>query len=443
MRVLCVILILESYIIGVVLANTGARFTDTKNNKKIAAGEDDKYVSLKGLTEVQCVGHCTLTDDCHSVNHHSDDQICLVIDEPLEGDSHLIDAHGWKYFKKTRITKEDEISTKNNFEITNAFKPNPNKIVNFLPYLKEEWELTFNIIIYGKSDQNKSGIFTMAKELTAQNKLLNIYVITSTDQKIRVYTKEMSYSFKFEYNKWHTIKFTQRSSPINDPLQTHVRSLVVDGMYVNKMLIKLPEVSENLICFAGSPHHLALNGRVRNLTFKQDGLPHRNIRPKHNYISNNIDPWYREWYVRFTLVIHSIDFTDSSSYQRKGYHNVIHFTTGVNDGSMGTRIVSAFIKDTGTTILGAEYMANGQWKQIFVSYTFDLDREYRIEFKSFESQNNPAANIIQFWVDGLMNPNTVTNFQPIIQGTVIIYVSDPWYKPADATLFGLEYGPLE
>ena len=48
----------------------------------------------------------TLTDDCHSVNYHGDDQICLVIDEIFEGDgdSHLVDAHGWRYFKKKVIT---------------------------------------------------------------------------------------------------------------------------------------------------------------------------------------------------------------------------------------------------------------------------------------------------------------------------------------------------
>ena len=79
-----------------------AKFLDAKEHKKIFK-ENNQYINLKGLSEVQCVGHCTLTDDCHSVNYHGDDQICLVIDEIFEGDgdSHLIDAHGWRYFKKT------------------------------------------------------------------------------------------------------------------------------------------------------------------------------------------------------------------------------------------------------------------------------------------------------------------------------------------------------
>ena len=66
---------------------------------------NNQYLHFKGLSEVQCVGHCTLTDDCHSVNYHGDDQICLVIDELFEGDgdSHLIDAHGWRFFKKSKV----------------------------------------------------------------------------------------------------------------------------------------------------------------------------------------------------------------------------------------------------------------------------------------------------------------------------------------------------
>ena len=80
-----------------------AKFLDPKDHKKVKVNND--YLHLKGLSEVQCVGHCTLTDDCHSVNYHGDDQICLVIDEIFEGDgdSHLIDAHGWRYFKKSKV----------------------------------------------------------------------------------------------------------------------------------------------------------------------------------------------------------------------------------------------------------------------------------------------------------------------------------------------------
>ena len=46
----------------------------------------------------------------------------------------------------------------------------------------------------------------MAKKSTGQDKLINIYVLTNTVQKIRVYTKEMPHTFNFEYNKWYTIK---------------------------------------------------------------------------------------------------------------------------------------------------------------------------------------------------------------------------------------------
>ena len=94
--------------IALIFGNKEAKFTDVQNLKKVAK---NNYVNLKGLSEVQCVGHCTLTDDCHSVNYHGDDQICLVIDEIFEGDgdSHLIDAHGWKFFKKTRMVLKLQI----------------------------------------------------------------------------------------------------------------------------------------------------------------------------------------------------------------------------------------------------------------------------------------------------------------------------------------------
>ena len=80
-----------------------AKFLDPKDHKKVKISH--QYLHLKGLSEVLCVGHCTLTDDCHSVNYHSEDQICLVIDEIIKGDGdfHLIDAHGWRYFEKSKV----------------------------------------------------------------------------------------------------------------------------------------------------------------------------------------------------------------------------------------------------------------------------------------------------------------------------------------------------
>ena len=157
-----------------------------------------------------------------------------------------------------------------------AFKPSPNKIVNILPVLKQEWELSFDVIIYGKSNQNKSGIFTAVVESNYQMKLVSIYVMT-TVQKIQINTRELSYAFKFEYNKWHTIKLAQRKRPINSSPQIHERSLIIDSLYVNKTAIPQLIIARNLICFAGLPDHLALNGLVRNFTFKQDDLPKRKI----------------------------------------------------------------------------------------------------------------------------------------------------------------------
>ena len=107
MYIICLILLVQSSIGEIVLPiGDGARFTDVKANKKIAESAN-KYLSLKGLSQVQCVGHCTLTEDCHSVNYHGDDQICLVINESFDetdgGDSHLVHAPGWRYFKKTVV----------------------------------------------------------------------------------------------------------------------------------------------------------------------------------------------------------------------------------------------------------------------------------------------------------------------------------------------------
>ena len=85
-----------------------AKFLEPKEHSRVR-GDTRRYVSLKGLSQVQCVGHCTLTDNCHSVNYHGDDQICLVIDEIFDdesdgGESHLVNAPGWTFFKKTRLT---------------------------------------------------------------------------------------------------------------------------------------------------------------------------------------------------------------------------------------------------------------------------------------------------------------------------------------------------
>ena len=156
------------------------------------------------------------------------------------------------------------------FVSLSEFKPSPNKIVNILPVLKEEWELSFDVIIYGKSNQNKNGIFTMANKPSGLSKVLNIFVTMGKQKLIQIYTKDMIYNFKFNCNEWINIKLTQRMS-----LNEYERIVFIDSQQVKKTVIAKPKVFENLICFAGSPDHLALNGLVRNLTFKQDSIPTR------------------------------------------------------------------------------------------------------------------------------------------------------------------------
>ena len=157
------------------------------------------------------------------------------------------------------------------FVSLSEFKPSPKKIVNILPVLRKEWELSFDVIIYGKSNQNKNGIFTMANKPSGLSKVLNIFV-TMGKQLIQIYTKDMIYSFKFNCNEWINIKLTQRIS-----LNECERIVFINSQKVKKTVIAKPKVFENLICFAGSPDHLALNGLVRNFTFKQDDLPKRKI----------------------------------------------------------------------------------------------------------------------------------------------------------------------
>uniref|UniRef100_A0A7M5XLT4 Uncharacterized protein n=1 Tax=Clytia hemisphaerica TaxID=252671 RepID=A0A7M5XLT4_9CNID len=293
--------------------NKQARFLDVKEHRRVAV--KNKYAHLRGLTEVQCVGHCTLTDDCHSVNHHGDDQICVVIDEPLEGvgDSHLVDSRGWRYFKKTVLKPEETIiQRKSNFEIKDAFKPERNRLINIIPVQTKEWQMSLEFIVYGQYDERFTDILRCSASGTlyqpVEGSKLPV-ILFHSDKKLRliVWNKnKIEKNYGCNFNEWYKVDIRMERVMANN----YILQMFIDDNEVKRKIQKNPKTFTNVECYAGGKDKMTINGQVMNLKYNQSNKDFDGSLSDFKLTTNNvietIPRWPKEWFVKVKMIVHSI-----------------------------------------------------------------------------------------------------------------------------------------
>ena len=81
------------------ICNAIEKFINNMKDKRLIGYS---IVSIRDITDTECIHHCSIRDDCGSVNYHVGDVVCMLnknVDENDEKDN-VIDDKGWNYFKK-------------------------------------------------------------------------------------------------------------------------------------------------------------------------------------------------------------------------------------------------------------------------------------------------------------------------------------------------------
>eukprot|EP00111_Clytia_hemisphaerica_P006657 TCONS_00019262-protein len=434
-------------IIGYVVFVQGqkeAKFLNPQDNKKIQA--HNQYLHLRGLSEVQCVGHCTLTDDCHSVNHHGDDQICLVIDEPLEGvgDSHLVDARGWRYFKKSKVN--NVIPTKSEFKMEEAFIPEQNRLINIVPVQGKEWRVTLEVIVHQGSGVEYNEIFRMTSDPSeSYGPARRIPLITTLPNKnefaMHVHNGQIqkSKNVPFQLNQWYSLEINHyRIGPRRSMIIWHA-----DGVEKYRVMQDaVPELT-NVHCFTAGNFQRPIKGQIRNLKFVQGQEKLKGFSPQFNGIIETTSTWPKEWYVEIKLAVHSLNSRNVPGKTLPDTNdNIFHFTSGTNINGYGSRFPALWTRNSAQrlVIYFDQMLDGGGYYRAAKTFSLTIGQVYhiRIEHKLKAGE----TNIYKYKVQIDNNIYYHFDYNPPELSTMNVYLGDVWYKPTDATISYFDYGPL-
>uniref|UniRef100_A0A7M5XPB2 Uncharacterized protein n=3 Tax=Clytia hemisphaerica TaxID=252671 RepID=A0A7M5XPB2_9CNID len=200
----------------------------------------------------------------------------------------------------------------------------------------------------------------------------------------------------------------------------------------------------NVKVHCSDPWHVGLDATIHELNYGPLQLDSQiaptRYKPQTDLLIDGIETWPKDWSVKLKLIIHSDGKADEK------WLNVIHFTTGVNNGIFGARLPSLWLYKTETEKLFALYIDkndnDGSFSSDYDGYEpYELNQEYVIQFQT-EPAMLDGQNIHRSWfsIDGVIigsfynYPNTVED--------LMVYCGDPWHYGADATINELEYGPL-
>uniref|UniRef100_A0A7M5U0U2 Uncharacterized protein n=2 Tax=Clytia hemisphaerica TaxID=252671 RepID=A0A7M5U0U2_9CNID len=368
------------------------------------------------------------------------------IDEPFKdvGDSHLIDARGWRYFKKEIVRKKQSNQVQTNFSISEEFQPKRNNLVNTIPLQTNQWALSFKFIIYDKppaSDQ-QSGILTFATTNADGLILQKLFEIRDSKNSMRIFIVQHNSDIKalfpidYEFNKWYHLSLEQIYIA-ND--NHYVLSVMFNHRQIlpkNGIFIKNPKKFNNVKCFAGPQDLLALNGRVSGLEYKQTASD-KSFKTKYSFLVDIIPTWPgTNWEISFKIRVHSMK-RGSFEHPINDYQNVFQLGIGENHGKDGTRIASLFIQKPSRRFVFYVDRLVKAWYGISSASSsyiqaFEFDQEYNIKVNKFGvhvqifiDSDRPKANF-QFYANRDSN-------------NVQLHFSNPWYDNADATITNLKY----
>ena len=107
------LIIIKTLICHVDSYETSFKFVNPQQDTKLVGYE---LYQIDLLTEIKCLMNCAANNKCHSINHHEENQICILNKhEPStsinEGESPSFDVpadsffikNGWKFFKKAEV----------------------------------------------------------------------------------------------------------------------------------------------------------------------------------------------------------------------------------------------------------------------------------------------------------------------------------------------------
>ena len=141
-----------------------------------------------------------------------------------------------------------------------------------------------------------------------------------------------------------------------------------------------------------------------------------------------IDLWPKEWSVSL-----EVKFSNTVN----SWTNILHFTTGSNNFTYGSRIPAIFVKPNSRKlqICGA---VNNEWNWNKVTDELDADKWIKIKISQYLEKGTDKYRFAVA-VDSAVLVNTI-NEAPARFRNVKAYAPDPWNTAADVQIRNLDVG---
>ena len=129
---------------------------------------------------------------------------------------------------------------------------------------------------------------------------------------------------------------------------------------------------------------------------------------------------------------YSVSFTFVASKFSPGWHNILHFTTGDDVHSPGSRIPGVWMYKDALYICSD---VNGISNYCWTSKPIPVNVIFRLQIRQIREG---AGYIYLIQIDGYVH-HEVINRQPRVFHGVKLYASDPWYAAQKGEMRNLEY----
>ena len=136
---------------------------------------------------------------------------------------------------------------------------------------------------------------------------------------------------------------------------------------------------------------------------------------------------------------YSVSFTFAAYTFSPGWHNILHFTTGDDIGSPGSRIPAVWMHtNMGDETAKPLYICsdvNGNPDYCWISKSIAVNTPTQIQIRQIRKN---AGYTYQILIDGVISWEVI-NSSPRVFHDVKLYVSDPWYAAQEGEIGNLEY----
>ncbi|XP_066929654.1 uncharacterized protein [Clytia hemisphaerica] len=159
-KIICIISLSFAKLVSTQFVNF--KFAKPLKNKRLAPNTTLFLHQDQAKTHGQCVIHCSAHTECWSANYHQNSQVCILYRESFrDGDvREFVEADGWVYYEKKEAEQTQIVSKGDAINKTEEIICEQGKVIHELPYMPEQWKLSFKVYFSNHQPNSHSSILT-------------------------------------------------------------------------------------------------------------------------------------------------------------------------------------------------------------------------------------------------------------------------------------------